>query len=471
MYLCPKFVNMLSRLKVFLTSPNGRSVLILTVFLFLSKTFGFARQILIYQRMDSIYSDLLLAATKVPDTITSLLIMGTILSSLLPVATSIKKKNSTKELSEYLTIMSVMVVSILGVIVALCFIFSYQLVELSTSTEYITAFKQAGLLDAYVTTTRILLLGPFLFAAQSLLGVFLNISKRFTVYSWAGVLYNLGTIIGVLVAGHNGYIQAAVGMMAGAAFTGLLYWWDALKVGFQSRKEVFLSPLYYYDQYKSEILGTWRVLIPRIFIINSSVAANQLINLVGDGRPGQITAFDIALSIQSIFFVVISSFATVFFPDLTHVLSEIPEKNSDFWRKLFRYSKGALYIGIVGTAITFVGIPIIMYFFEIFGRGQGNRDYIILIARICTLTFMFQSVNEVIGKYFYARRRMWQPVNLSIVTVGSQIIATFLLISNKIDAGISVGVGLGVANTVFLACAIFLILRDYRLEKTSPKPA
>jgi peptidoglycan biosynthesis protein MviN/MurJ (putative lipid II flippase) len=447
---------MLSKLRTIWDRPNMRNIIILTSFLFLSRGLGFVRISLISTHFDELYSDLLLASTKIPETITSLLIMGTITSSLLPITSRISKKGDI-ETSTYINLMTFIIIGILTVVTIFSFIFTPELLRFTTNDQYTALLDPNGLFPQYVLTTRILLLGPIFFAIQAIFGVFLNVKNTFLVFSWAGAIYNLGTILGIIIGVRNGYLETATGMMIGAGITSLLFVWEARRFGY---KPVFHNLKISYERFAPDIKKTWAVFLPRIFIINGAILANILINSVG--KNGQITAFDIGLSIQGIFFSLMTSIGTVIFPDLAKSFNF--EDRGFFWKKLRKYIKYVFWLGLGATIATIVFAPLVVWAFALFGKPQPNGDYIVLIARVCTLSLIFQSIQEVLNKYFYIKEHIWIPVIISVTGLVSQVVFIYSSIGLGLDAGIAVSGGLGVANMIVCGVSFLYIYRDKKTE-------
>jgi putative peptidoglycan lipid II flippase len=450
--------------------PNIRNIFTITGLLFLSRGLGFFRNILLYSKMDRVHADLLLASTKIPETIASLLIMGTIISSMLPIATRLEnEKDGDEKVSQYINLMTLIIIFVLLIITILCFIFTPFLLKISTNSKLLDTFVDQGLLEGYILTTRILLLGPFFFSLQAILGVFLNIKRRFGVYSWAGSVYNLGTILGILIGVKNGYVQTSVGMVLGAFLTVVIFWNEARLYGYNtylqkllvSKTNLITTLSSNLREFKDDLKNTAKVFLPRIFLINGAILANLLINRVSE-NPGQITAFDIGLSIQGLFLSVVTSAGTVFFPDLAKAFNT--EVKEVFWKKLGLYGKYIFLTSIVGALLTIVFSPAVMWIFELFGKGQDNAEYIILIARVCTISLVFQSLNEILSKYFYVLERVWQPVIISTLGLAGQLIAVYILIYLRFDAAVAVSFGLGIANFIVCLVSLWLIYMDKRKE-------
>jgi peptidoglycan biosynthesis protein MviN/MurJ (putative lipid II flippase) len=314
--------------------------------------------------------------------------------------------------------------------------------------------------------TRILLLGPLFFASQSVLGVFLNLKDRFVVYSWAGVVANAFSIVGILAAGRNGYISTAWGMMLGTLATVIIYLFEAHRLGLRSRLlDLFARRNYWWSKLKADYFQTWRMFLPRILIINGTVLANFLMVKLAK-EQGQITALDFGLSIQEIFFTIVASASTVFFSDYAKFINDTNTTLSQRWRKLRQYLLGVAGVAIIGSLITIVAAPLVMFIFRQLGPGQGDdqANYIILIARVSVLALVFQSLNEILAKYLHAKERVWQPVWLSIISSIVQVIGVLILVSMGLDVALAVCLGLFLGSMTLTLGSYFILRADWKRE-------
>ena len=159
-------------------SPITLPVLTITFFTFFSRFLGFVRQYLILRNLTEIDSDLLLSANKIPETISVVLLMGTIYSSVLPIASRIESKDRNEEnLSSYLNLITLSLVLLIGVLSVLGIIFTPQLLQLTwfTSPKIWVIAQQKNLVDDYILASRILFLFPLTFAVQAIWGVFITL--------------------------------------------------------------------------------------------------------------------------------------------------------------------------------------------------------------------------------------------------------------------------------------------------------
>lgn len=443
-----------------------RAIGVLTFFMFLSRGLGLVRNLLIYQQFSQIDADLLLASTKIPDLLVSLLIMGTISSSVLPVASRIEAKDTkdNRHVSEYINLLYISIVGVLLIISAIIVIFTPWFLRISTSDVVLESFRANGLYDQYITMTRIMMLGPLAFATQGVFGSYLTLKERFTVYSWAGAIYNIGSIIGILLFPLN-YFAPAIGMMGGAMVNSLLYIVDSKRGNIQfpslnfSRyfKSAWLS-------HKQDFISTWQVYVPRIFIINGLVGGNLLINTVASDQ-GQIFAVDLALSIQGVFFSLITSASTVFFPNISKTFNSLRISPRRKWKRLFYLLEGVGAVAAIGMLGTLLFAPVVMWIFELFGRGQDNAEYIILLTRVTALAIVFQSLIEILSKYIYVKERIWQPAVISLTGFAVQLLVTYVVVGvAKLDPGIAVSGGIVVNFAVIFIYMLLVTTSDRNKE-------
>lgn len=84
--------------------------------------------------------------------------------------------------------------------------------------------------------TRIMAITPVLFAISSVLGSVQQAFNRFMIFALAGVLYNIGIIIGILVLSPQfGIYGVAWGVVIGVVLQALLQWLGLYGLGFKYR--------------------------------------------------------------------------------------------------------------------------------------------------------------------------------------------------------------------------------------------
>jgi len=444
----------------FLKNKKLQSIALITFLMLFSRFLGMVRGFVIYQKMDTAASDLLFSALGIPEIISTLLILGTILNSVLPVASRLKETAKPKLLPYFSFI--TLSISLLVILISILFlIFIEPILKIYTSPQVWQTWFEKGLLDDYFNVTRILMISPLVFALQSVFGAFLLMEKKFLTQALAGIIYNFGMLFGILLAPISlNFYGAAFGMVAGSVLATLVYYIVLYKDGFILN----FRPKFLLDNYQPlvlEIKNTWLVMLPRMLTFNGVIAANLIIKNVADNTAGQITAFDLALSVQGAFMVVITSIASVFFPDLAKIFNDKSD-NKNFWRKLVLYTEGVAWISLFGALVTFLVSPVLLWLYELFGKGQGSADYIVYLARVATLSFVFQSVSEILSKYFYVTESKYRPILISTISLVIQIIFIYQVVGYGLDAGFVVAASLLFNYLCYTLLSIYFIRVDYK---------
>ena len=436
--------------------PNLRASIIITAVLLCSRLLGMFRLVLINGKMDQEISDVLIGSLLVPELLSTVLISGTVISSVLPVLTRIQKKGKHVS-SIYLNAFTYMFAGLIVVLSAAVITWMPWFLR-ATSGESWQYFADLGLTERYIELSRILMAGPFFFGLTAVMGVFLQVKRRFFVYSLQGVVYNLGSVITLLVSPYNSDVNAAYGFMVGAAAAVVVFVVESLRNGWEFIPigEIVKN----WNVVSMEIRDTWASFLPRIFLVDAPYIAQFLIKFFNQGEA-QITVFDVGLAIQGAFMIIITSLDTVFFPKLTSLFNE-SENKSGFMKELRRIILGIGGLGVVVSLFTIFMAPVVMWVFELLQKGQNNPDTIILVARITSLTLTLRALKLIVGKYFYIHERVWQPVILTLVSVTAQVLFVQQLFIRGVDSLLSVSWSLGVYGVVWLGIAYYYIWNDQR---------
>jgi peptidoglycan biosynthesis protein MviN/MurJ (putative lipid II flippase) len=202
--------------------------------------------------------------------------------------------------------------------------------------------------------------------------------------------------------------------------------------------------------------------LPRILIIDGFYFSSFLINPLATDK-GQITAYDIGISIQSSFFILVTALGTIFFPDLAKIFFNPKVSKTDFWHKLFKYLKISVGLGVAITLFTLIISPLVMYIYTLVGKGQGNTGLIVMIAQISSFSLIFRSAKEILSKYFYVQQSVWIPVILSTLAILVQTLFTLVFyFSFGKNASLATTLGFIANEFTWLLLAIFYVRKDYR---------
>jgi putative peptidoglycan lipid II flippase len=436
------------------SKPNVAASVIVFAALLVSRALGLLRQILVLNRMDANIADLFVASLFIPDTITAVLIIGTIISSVLPVITRIEK-NKPELAAAYLNWFTYIMCGLILLISLIGAILTEQLLKV-TGYETWLRFANDGLSDQYVYLSRIFLIGPFFFTLTAILGLFLQLKRRFLIYSLSGIFYNIAGILPLLLFGRNPYVEVAVGHMFGVFITILVYYIDARKQGWRTVHLKVLTAQW--PKVKQDIILTWKALLPRLFLFEAVFIATFLLRNLNTSN-GDLISFDIGLAVQSGLFIVITSLDTVFFPKLSQLFQDKINPNA-FWSELKRVVLGVGCISLVVcmfTNILAVNIEPILLFF---GKDVSNIRSIILVAQVSSVALIFNSLKLIIGKYFFIHERIWQPVVLSVAAISLQIVSSTIMDQFELMPLVNVSLSLSIYGLVWLMVAYYFIWQD-----------
>ncbi len=439
-------------------SPTVISVLFITSLYMASRVLGFARSIFLYQ-YDKINADLFLFGTeRISGTITAIFFMGALASSVLPVAGQILETKGDKEFNKFISLILVILTIFMTVVMGISCVFTPQLLEYLNPKLWQSAIENS-LLDDYILISRLSFLVSINFGLQALFGVVLNLKNKFVVFSLAGIITNISCILGILYH-KNDIIAITIGLVFGCSLSSVLYIASAIHGGFDLPTDIWNG----FTKYKTELVATLKSFVPRMFIVDGFTVSGLALGFLFQ-TSGQATAFDLATSIQGAFFVVITAIGIVFFPDLNKVLNNKNLPQSVFWNKLSSYLQKGIWLGLAVSVGSIVFSPVVIWFFELFGKGQNQGQYIILLVQVGAFRLFFQAIKEILDKYLYTKQKKLEPMILSLLAMTGQLIFLFLvsnLFSKDLDAGVVVVLSLVFYYMIWCILAMVLIRNDYQ---------
>jgi putative peptidoglycan lipid II flippase len=454
-----------SKIQKLIQNPAIISVGLVSVLYLFSRIMGLGRTILISKNLDKISSDIFFKADFIPNQLSSILLMGTIISSVLPIASRLLQKNKESKIEDYtktynyFNLISGIILVILFFIIIVCQIFLEPLLQFVTDAETYAKYQSLGKLDEFILSTRVLLLTPINFAVQALFGVLLNLKNRFNIFAIAGVVTNFGAIAGVLMASSSNFITLPIGMFLGGFISCLIYIFYAVKDGYRFPSNIF--DYIYWSKlikiYKAELKDTAKVFIPRIFLIDGFLISYAA--MVTLKTPdGQTTAFDFATSIQGAFYILISSIGIILFPNISRIVNDKTVELKEFWDRMHKYLQMTIALGFVVSILTVPGSYLVIKIFESFGKLQGTEQnaYIILLTSVSSFRLFFMAIKEVLDKIFYARESKYLPIGLSVIANIAQIIFIWSL-SSYYDVGVVASIGLMVYYAVWVILALLRV--------------
>lgn len=401
---------------------------------FLASTFGAGDTLDVYY-----------ASFRIPDLIYNLLILGALSAAFIPVFTGLISKNKEKKawtLASNLLNLAIFFILAISVFMA---IFAPWIMQL------ITPGFEGEKLSRVVLFTRIMFLSPLFLGMSGIFGGILTSFKKFLIYSFAPIFYNLGIIVGVLVfVRFMGPIGLAWGVVFGAFLHMLFQYPAARHSGFRHQ----WTGLEYFSN--KDVKRVLKLMLPRTL----GIAINQINLLVitifaSTLASGSLAVFNFAQNLQSVPLGVVGiSFAIAVFPTL-----------SAFYAKEDKESFIASFSETFRQILFFV-IPISVFMIllraqlvrVVLGAGKFDWEDTTLTFE-CLGIFAFslfaQCVIPLLARSFYAMHDTKTPFYVAIVTEFVNIAAVLLLIGKFKIVGLAIA--FSAASLVQMLLLLFML--------------
>lgn len=414
----------------------GAAIIISGAYL-LSRLLGFLRDRLLVSHFGigpelSAYS----AAFRLPELLFSLLVSGAFAVAFIPVLTEHLQKDQRAEAWRVTsTLLNFLVVATLlgGVLI---------IVFAGPLTTLITPGFDDYTHDLTVNLTRIMAITPMLFAVSSILGSIQQAFNRFMIFALAGVLYNIGIILGiVLLSDHFDIYGAAWGVVLGVVLQAALQWFGLYGLGFKYRPVINLR--------LRGVRKTLRLMLPRSINQGTDQIHYSIETIIGSTiNPGAIGQFALANNLKNVPLVLIGgSITTAVFPRLAaRAASGQRQELIDIYVRTARL-------------ILFLAIPAAL--FAIIARGYivrllyGFGD----VVTANTLgwfagTIVFTSLFMLVSRVYYAMQDTRTPLYLSLASIPINIVLSFILSDRYGVAGLAMAASLVAAIQAVLLIGI-----------------
>ncbi len=393
------------------------------------------------------------AAFRIPDLLYNLLIAGALSAAFIPVFTEMVAKKKEEQAWKMASGLLALQISVMAILSLVCVIFAPLLLKL------ISPGFSGEKLELTVMLTRVMFLSPLILGISAIFGGVLVSYKKFLMYSFAPVLYNIGIIIGtVFFVPVIGPIGLAWGVVLGALMHALIQYPSIKMSGFK-----FKYPLGELWSDK-DIRKVIRLMIPRTL----SVAVTQINFLVitifaSMLSAGSLAIFNFANNIQSaplgLFGI---SFAIAVFPTLG-ILAANDDKEG-FVRIFSKTTRQILFFVIPLSGIIFVLRAQIVRTV----LGSGKFDWEDTIFTFQTLGFLAlslfaQSLIPLFTRAFYSIQNTRTPFYIALVSEAVNILSVILLIGKMGVFGLAIAFSFSsFVNMILLA--VFLRKEIGRLD-------
>jgi putative peptidoglycan lipid II flippase len=377
------------------------------------------------------------AAFRLPDLLFALLVSGAFAVAFIPVlAAKLEKDQQEDAWRVASTLLNLLVI---GTVAggALIIIFAGPLVSILTP-----GFDQHTH-DVTVHLTRIMAVTPVLFAISTVLGSIQQAFNRFLIFSLAGVLYNVGIIVGIVAfAPHLGVYGVAWGVVLGVISQALLQWLGLYGLGFKYRPVINLK--------LDGVVTTLKLMVPRGIDQGLDQINYTVETIIGSTvSASAIAQFSLANDLKNVPLVLIgTSISTAVFPRLAA-----------------RAAAGAherLTETYVSTArvILFLAIPSALFAFVTRGYivrlliGFGNQDTANTLGAFAG-TIVFTSLFMLVSRMFFAMQDTKTPLFLSLLCIPSNVLLSIILAHSYGVVGLALAASIvAVLETITLAAIL-----------------
>lgn len=359
--------------------------------------------------------DIYYAAFRIPDFISTVLVMGAISAAIIPIFGEYLVRSREESWRFFSNLINLFFISLIGISLILI-IFVPQILTL-IAPGFSEAKKESTIL-----LTRIMFLSPILLGISNIISGILRVFKRFLITSLAPIMYNVGIIFGIVFfVPLMGLKGLAWGVVFGAFLHFLIQIPILFKLGFRFKKLFNFS--------EPGFIRTLKLTIPRAVGLAAGQINLIVITAIGSTLVvGSIAIFNLANNLQKLPITLIAvSFSTAAFPFLALYFSQ-----SNRARLIKEFS-------LVFRRILFLIVPVSILMFLlrvqiiriILGTGKfGWADTQLTAASLGIFTFgiFAYSLSMLISKTFYAFQNTRIPAIITLVTVGLNIFLCYFFV-------------------------------------------
>ncbi|MBM2821062.1 MAG: integral rane protein MviN, virulence factor [Candidatus Berkelbacteria bacterium] len=397
--------------------------LILIVTLFLSNVLGVVRDHYLSQKIPTDILSVYYAAFRIPDLIFNVLVLGAISSAFIPIFSSLLAHKKDKEAWEVAN--SVINTAIILLIIACAILVTVKL-------------------------ARIMLASPIFFGFSYIFGAVLNSSKRFVVYSFAPLIYNVSIILGTLfLSDRIGVVGVSLAVVAGAFLHMLIQIPVVIKLGW--RWQALL------DWKNAYVRRIGILMVPRAI----GLGANQILLLVFTGIASSLSGsavaiYNLADNIQTMPMVVFgTSFAMAIFPTLAEKYAQKDYESFDYFLNKTLRSILFFMVPIVFGVILLRAQIVRLILGSGFFGWQQTIDTANTLGYFA-IALVFTSIIPLFARAFYALHNTKTPMVITIITVIVSIVAGKFLSASMGITGLALAYSIG---SFINAVLLYLILR------------
>jgi len=381
------------------------SVAVLALGGLISRVLGLVRdRLLAHTYGASEIVDIYVAAFRTPDFIFQSLMLGAFAAAAVPVLIAERESHGNRgviTLSNMLLTRIVFTMSLTTIIVAF---FTPSIVG------YFFSHTSPEGKILLIDLTRIMLITVPLFTASSVANAILASSRRFWSASWQPVVYNIGILLGIVIANSTSEPRwLGVGVVIGACAHVTITYPELKRMGWKLSPSSFFT----WSARATSVLG---LMLPRSFsLVSQQISLTIIISIIGTWGIGSISAYYFAHNVMSVPLGLIGiSLSTVALPALTTAYHQ--QGNEGIGKALTRYlSIAGFLIGPLIWLLIVLRAQVVRLFL-----GSGNFDWnatyqTAQILGIVAIGLLPAVISPLLIKSFFARENTRIPLLVSLV--------------------------------------------------------
>jgi peptidoglycan biosynthesis protein MviN/MurJ (putative lipid II flippase) len=408
---------------------NTHAYLLVILTTFFAKFLGMIKQPYLISKLGGNGSDLFLTSDKPSQIIAAFLVGGTIYSSILPSFTVFYSK-SNETYQEYLKTVGTIILALVFAVSVFFGLTLDTLLPLFVDSKTLSSLVLENQYANFIFACRVLLTIPTFMAAQTVLGVYLNLKKEFFWFNFSSVVTNLSILCGLFL--YDSYLDIALFSAFGWLFSCLIVLFVSIKNGLSF---TFFDLKNSVVKYKNDITDVLKLMFSKIFLLDVTTVALILI-VPFKQFEGQIAAFDLGLTIQNSLVFLMLSYNYVLFPQLSLDFHSI-SSSKRFQENTKKLIKINFIIGVVCIIFTlFLGL-LITFVLQKIGKIGGLGDYIRNVMYFGLPIILLISFKDIVLKYLQIQKdiKITQLLNLlSLILLGCTFYGLILM---KLDSGYS----------------------------------
>ncbi len=393
----------------------GRAAIVVSAGILLSRLLGLVRNAAVAGFLgDTTAGDLYQAAFVIPDLLFYLMAGGYLSITFIPILSSAMAKGDEEDAWRAFAVIAKAVAGVMAVLTVITFVLAPQLVRFAFERlpglgGSDSLALSAGDLDQLAHLMRIVLPAQFFFMLGSLLMGVQYARDRFLIPTLAPIVYNVGIILGGLVAwqmgveGPEGFLWGALGGAIAGNFA--LQVLGARRVGLR-----WVSV----KGFRHPALGEYALMAVPLMIGQSiAVLDEQFVRIAGQWGPeGTIATLGLARNLNMVPVGMLAQAAGVAaYPTLARLFAE--GRGDEMRVSLLKALRMVVFLGgLAAAAVLAAAQPAVVVAYE---RGAFGSDATIATAAALTffaLAIPFWGGHQLLGRAFYAQRRMWVPVGI-----------------------------------------------------------